>query len=68
MESINTVIERVRRTKPNAIEEKDQARWLLTLDGRVYEEVTRADEPDRLPCKEGTFYSYQELTEYGEMV
>ena len=23
---------------------------------------------DRLPCKEGTFYSYQELTEYGEMV
>ena len=51
MESINTVIERVRRTKPNAIEEKDQARWLLTLDGRVYEEVTRADEPDRLPCK-----------------
>ena len=51
MASINEVVARVKNTKPNAIEEKDQARWLLTVDGRVYEEVTRADEPDRLPCK-----------------
>ena len=28
-----------------------QARWLLTLDGRVYEEVTKADKPDKLPVK-----------------
>lgn len=51
MPSINEVIERVKRTKPNAIDEKDQARWLLSLDGRLYEEVTKADESDRLPVK-----------------
>lgn len=51
MPSMNEVMERVRRTMPNTIEEKDQARWLLTLDGRIYEEVTKADEPDRLPVK-----------------
>ena len=51
MPSINEVIERVKRTKPNTIEEKDQARWLLTLDGRVYEEVTKADVPEVLPAK-----------------
>ena len=51
MPSINEVMERVHRIMPNTIEEKDQAQWLLTLDGRVYEEVTRADEPDGLPAK-----------------
>lgn len=51
MATINEVMERVHRTKPNTIDEKDQARWLLTLDRRVYEEVTKADEPDRLPVK-----------------
>lgn len=52
MPSINEVIEQVKRTKPNAIDDKDQARWLLTLDGRVYEEVTKADEPDKLPAED----------------
>lgn len=51
MMSINEVIERVRRIKPNTIEEKDQARWLLALEGRVYEEVTKTDVPERLPVK-----------------
>ena len=51
MATINEVVERVRRSKPNVIEEKDQARWLLELDGRVYEEVTKADEPNKLPVK-----------------
>lgn len=51
VETINRVMERVARTLPNAVDERDQARWLLTLDGRVYEEVTKADAPDRLPCK-----------------
>lgn len=51
MPSMNEVMERVRRTRPNTIEEKDQARWLLTVDGRVYEEVTKADEPDRMAVK-----------------
>lgn len=51
MTTINEVMERVRRTKPNTIEDKDQAQWLLTLDGRVYEEVTKADVPETLPVK-----------------
>lgn len=51
MPSMNEVMERVKRTKPNTIEGKDQARWLLTLDGRVYEEVTKADDPEKLPVK-----------------
>lgn len=51
MATINEVMARVKRTKPNTIEEKDQARWLLTVDGRVYEEVTKADVPDVTPAK-----------------
>ena len=51
MPTISEVIERVSRSKPNVIAEKDKARWLLTLDGRIYEEVTKADEPDKLPVK-----------------
>ena len=51
MPSMNEVMERLRRTMPNTIEEKDQSRWLVALDGRVYEEVTKGDEPDRLPVK-----------------
>lgn len=49
--TINEVMARVKRTKPSAIEEKDQSRWLVTLDGRVYEEVTKADEPGATPAK-----------------
>lgn len=51
MTTINEVMARVRRTKPNTIEDKDQARWLLTLDGRVFEEVTKADMPEAMPAK-----------------
>ena len=51
MATINEVIARVKRVKPNAIEDKDQARWLLTLDGRVYEEVIKADLPGNVPAK-----------------
>ena len=51
MPTINEVIKRVKRTKPNVIDEKDQSLWLLALDGRIYEEVTKADEPETLPVK-----------------
>ena len=51
MATINEVMDRVQRTKPNTIEDKDRARWLLTLEGRVFEEVTKADEPDKMPVK-----------------
>lgn len=49
MPTINEVIGRVDRMKPNAIEEKDKARWLLELDGRTYAELTCADAPEVLP-------------------
>lgn len=51
MPTINEVINRVKRTKPNVIDEKDQSRWLIALDGRIYEEVIKADEPETLPVK-----------------
>ena len=49
MSTINEVIRRVDRIKPNALEEKDKARWLLELDGRTYREVTAADDPETKP-------------------
>ena len=49
MPTINEVIERVSRTKPNTLSDKDKARILIELDGRVYAETTGADEPDRHP-------------------
>lgn len=51
MATINEVMDRVQRIKPNTIEDKDRARWLLTLEGRVFEEVTKADKPDKMPVK-----------------
>ena len=51
MPTMNEVLERVQRIRPNAIEEKDRARWLVTLDGRVFEEVISLDEPDKTPVK-----------------
>lgn len=49
MPSMNEVIERVRRIMPNAIDDKDLGRWLITLDGRIYEELIKADAPERKP-------------------
>ena len=49
MPTINEVIQRVDRTRPNALEGQDKARWLLELDGQVYEELTKADAPEVLP-------------------
>ncbi|MEA4934805.1 MAG: hypothetical protein VB071_14670 [Lawsonibacter sp.] len=49
MSTINEVIQRVDRIKPNALEEKDKARWLMELDGRTWREVTAADTPEAKP-------------------
>lgn len=49
MSTINEVMERVQRTKPNSMDSLDKARVLLELDRRIYEEITAEDEPDRLP-------------------
>lgn len=48
MTTINKVIERVGRMKPNALADEDKARYLIELDRRIYEEITRADEPERV--------------------
>lgn len=51
MPTINEVMERVGQVRPNAIDEQVKARWLIELDGRVYQETTMADDPDTLPPK-----------------
>lgn len=49
MATVNEVILRVDRLRPNALEEEDKARWLMELDGRIYLEVTSADNPEARP-------------------
>lgn len=51
METINTVIERVKRLTPNTIDERDQAKWVISLDNRVYNDVTGEAFPEKLPVK-----------------
>ena len=36
MPSINEVIERVNRARPDAIDDETKAAWLLELDGQLY--------------------------------
>lgn len=50
MPSINEVIERISRVKPVVgVDERDMARWLIELDGRIYRETTGKSEPDIKP-------------------
>ena len=49
MSTINEVLERVQRTKPSNMDDRDKARILLELDRRIFEEITREDEPDHTP-------------------
>lgn len=39
MPSINEVIERVNRARPDAIDDETKAAWLLELDGQLYRET-----------------------------
>ena len=39
MPSINEVLERVNRARPDAIDDETKAAWLLELDGQLYREV-----------------------------
>jgi hypothetical protein len=39
MPSINEVIERVNRARPDAIDDETKAAWLLELDGQLFQEV-----------------------------
>lgn len=53
--TINKVIERVSRLKPNAVEDRDIASWILQLDGQLYHELKMPEMvpistyPDLLP-------------------
>lgn len=50
MPSVNEIIERVSRLKPvSGVEERDMARWLMQLDGRIYAETTSKDDPQKTP-------------------
>ena len=39
MPSINEVLERVNRARPDALDDKTKAGWLIELDGKIYREV-----------------------------
>lgn len=39
MSTINEVIEQVSRLSPGAVEDRDVARWLLELDGKLFHEL-----------------------------
>ena len=47
MPSINEVIERVNRARPDAIDDETKAAWLLELDGQLYRETAPAHERAR---------------------
>lgn len=62
MPTINEVLERVNRARPDALDDKTKAGWLIELDGKLYREVIarhqlnageEAAEPPRLYPEDG---------------
>lgn len=52
--TINSVIETVSRLKPGAVEDRDMARWLLDLDGRLRQRLLPVeDKPEEEQPEEG---------------
>lgn len=52
--TINSVIETVSRLKPGAVEDRDMARWLLDLDGRLRQRLLpMEDKPEEDKPEEG---------------
>lgn len=49
MPTINEVLERVSRSRPDAVDDREKAKWLIELDGQIYETLTKADNPSDLP-------------------
>lgn len=47
MPTINEVIERNDKIKPNAYSEQVKAGWLYRLDGRISEEIMHIDPPEK---------------------
>lgn len=47
MPTINEVIERTDRVKPNAYDDSTKADWLYRLDGRISKEIMHMDPPVR---------------------
>lgn len=46
MSTLNEVIERVDKVKPNTYDENTKADWLYRLDGRICREVFRKEPPE----------------------
>ena len=51
MPSINEVIERVNRARPDAIDDETKAAWLLELDGQLYREDVYKRQGFPGPCE-----------------
>lgn len=50
MPTINEIMERVDRVKPVAdIDDQDKARWLIQLDGRIWQEIVMKSVHDTMP-------------------
>lgn len=49
MPSINEVLERVQRARPDAVDDREKAQWLIELDGQIYNDLTKEGAPDGKP-------------------
>lgn len=47
MPTINQIIEKVDRIKPNVYDEQTKAGWLYQLDGRISKEIMKQDPPQQ---------------------
>lgn len=53
MPSINEVLERTNRVRPDAIDDETKAAWLIELDGQLFREVILRHRVHPGPCKKG---------------
>lgn len=53
MATINEVLERTNRVRPDAIDDETKAAWLIELDGQLFREVILRHRVHPGPCKKG---------------
>lgn len=53
MPSINEVLERTNRVRPDAVDDETKAAWLIELDGQLFREVILRHRVHPGPCKTG---------------
>ena len=70
MPTINQVIERVDKVKPNVYDESAKAEWLHRLDGRISREILKQDPPQQYEYPEDgdkellVPYPYDDMYDY----